>query len=197
MGRARSSSIVHLELSRSFPVGLGRACEVLSGDELDWLGLRVAGDDLPTGTRRYQTDLSLPIRGRSPQMVLRKAAFVELGAVRSTDVGCQLEISWRSATLAPLFPVFVGHLSVAADEIRLEGYYAPPGGDLGLVLDRALLGIAARGTARWFLERVALALGDGVPMTERAPALVRTAGETPGRPPQPRLSRASGDSQDD
>jgi hypothetical protein len=57
--------------------------------------------------------------------------------------------------MAPLFPVFSGHLTLTPSELRLEGYYAPPAGELGAVLDRAFLNIAARGTARWFLARVA------------------------------------------
>jgi len=47
---------------------------------------------------------------------------------------------------------------VTSSELRLEGYYAPPGGELGVILDRAFLNIAARGTARWFLAKVATAL---------------------------------------
>ena len=65
--------------------------------------------------------------------------------------------------MAPLFPVFGGHLLVTATELRLEGFYAPPGGEFGAVLDRAFLSIAARGTARWFLERTAEVVGAGQP----------------------------------
>jgi hypothetical protein len=65
-----------------------------------------------------------------------------------------VEISWRSATLAPLFPVFSGWLTVGPGELRLDGYYAPPGGALGLAADRALLRLAARGTARWLLGQL-------------------------------------------
>ena len=75
--------------------------------------------------------------------------------MRQTADGCDIEIGWQSSSLAPLFPVFAGHLTLTPSEIRLEGYYAPPGGDLGAVLDKAFLSIAARGTARWFLERAA------------------------------------------
>ncbi len=88
-------------------------------------------------------------------MTFKKAAFVDVGPVRPLSDGSrEVEISWRSSSLAPLFPVFAGHLALTPAEIRLEGYYAPPGGEVGLVLDRAFLNIAARGTARWFLGRV-------------------------------------------
>ena len=67
-------------------------------------------------------------------------------------------IAWRSATMAPLFPVFAGALEVLPDELVLDGWYAPPGGSAGLVVDRAFLNLAARGTARWFLDRIAEAI---------------------------------------
>jgi hypothetical protein len=53
------------------------------------------------------------------------------------------------------------------DRFELDGRYAPPGGSIGYVLDRALLHIAARGTGRWFLQKVLTAL-DG--------ALIRAGG---------------------
>ena len=42
--------------------------------------------------------------------------------------------------------------------MTIGGWYAPPGGALGQVADRALLHLAAEGTARWLLgelDRVA------------------------------------------
>ncbi len=72
--------------------------------------------------------------------------------------GWLIPIEWRAATLTPLFPVFVGDLRIRSDRIELDGHYAPPGGTIGYVLDRALLRIAARGTARWFLRKVVSAL---------------------------------------
>jgi hypothetical protein len=121
-----------------------------------WLGTPVAS---PTADRRrYLTDLSLPVRDHSPQLTFRKAAYVDMGEARATADGCELEIGWQSSSLAPLFPVFAGRLRVTPTEITLEGFYAPPGGEFGAVLDRAFLNIAARGTARWFLERAAEAL---------------------------------------
>jgi hypothetical protein len=75
--------------------------------------------------------------------------------------------------MAPLFPVFSGHLTLTPAELRLEGFYAPPAGELGAVLDRAFLNIAARGTARWFLERVAQVLASS-PAADRSVARLRT-----------------------
>jgi hypothetical protein len=72
-------------------------------------------------------------------------------------------ISWRAAGLAPLFPVFSGRLRWADGELALDGYYAPPGGGLGMVADRLLLNVAARGTARLLLEKIAAAMRGEAP----------------------------------
>jgi hypothetical protein len=37
------------------------------------------------------------------------------------------------------------------EELSISGWYAPPGGVVGRAADRALLHIAAEGTARWLL----------------------------------------------
>lgn len=101
-------------------------------------------------------------------MALRKAAFVDLGAVESRGGGCAVEIAWRSSNLAPLFPVFAGHLTVGSGRLLVEGCYAPPGGEIGLILDRALLGVVARRTAVWLLGVV----GDALAAHVSAPELL-------------------------
>jgi hypothetical protein len=68
--------------------------------------------------------------------------------------GWVVPIEWRAAGAAPLFPVFVGRLSIGADRLALDGHYAPPFGMVGYLLDRALLAVATRRTAAWFLGRV-------------------------------------------
>lgn len=103
---------------------------------------------------RFLTDLSLPVHDRAPRLTFRKAAHVDLGAAHPTRDGCELEVNWQSASFAPLFPVFAGKLTVTATEIALDGFYAPPGGEIGAALDRAFLNVAARGTARWFMSQV-------------------------------------------
>jgi hypothetical protein len=126
--------------------------------DASWLGSPV---DYPEGgpeVRRYLTDLALPLSAGGGRVEVRKAAYVDIGPIRPTERGCEVHIAWRSATLAPLFPVFAGRLWVDAHGLRLDGYYAPPGGRIGMAIDRAILHIAARGTARWFLERVAAAV---------------------------------------
>ena len=89
------------------------------------------------------------------RLILTPQQIIDAALAASTADGCVVEISWQSSSLAPLFPVFAGHLTVSPTELRLEGYYAPPGGGIGAALDRAFLNIAARGTARWFLPEPA------------------------------------------
>ena len=113
-----------------------------------------ARDAVP-GYRRYAVDLRLRVGGDAAGLTtFRKAAFVDLGQVRPTRAGFEAEISWRAATAAPLFPVFSGELRVGPDVLAISGLYAPPGGPLGLVADRALLHVAATGTARWLLMEI-------------------------------------------
>jgi hypothetical protein len=145
------SHMTPLRLVQRASIDLVRAVPLLTEQATAWLGTPVPAPR--RGCRRYLTDLRLPIRDRSPSLVFNKAAYVDLGEVRDTPDGFELEIGWQSSSLAPLFPVFAGHLTLTSTQLRLEGYYAPPGGEFGAVLDKAFLGIAARGTARWFLER--------------------------------------------
>jgi hypothetical protein len=175
-----------LRISDRTPPGVDRDCLPAALADASWLGTAV--DSPRPGTRRYLTDLSLPVREHRPAISFSKAAYVDLGPVRQMPDGWEVEIGWRSSSLAPLFPVFAGRLIVTATEVTLDGYYAPPGGELGAVLDRSFLNIAARGTARWFLARVCAALA-----CDRAAEI-----EAPGRPagqPGPSLApdRAAGE----
>ena len=107
---------------------------------------------------RHLVDLELRVSEQTPRVTFRKAAYVDVGrasaparADRSGDL-----VARRG--LAPLFPVFSGTLSWADDELSLDGYYAPPGGGIGIIADRLLLNVAARGTARLLLEKIAAAM---------------------------------------
>jgi hypothetical protein len=144
-----------------------RAVPLLTDQAASWLGIPMS----PTrpGRRRYLTDLSLPIREHAPSLVFRKAAYVDVGQPQPAHDGYEIEIDWQSS-LAPLFPVFAGRLTLTSTELRLEGYYAPPGGEFGAVLDKVFLSIAARGTARWFLERTAEVVSAPEPVVD-LPAL--------------------------
>jgi hypothetical protein len=97
-------------------------------------------------------------------VTFRKAAYVDHGPFRATTDGGSIEVAWRASTLAPLFPVFSGELRLEGRDATLTGLYAPPGGVVGRVADRALLRVAATGTARWLLatlDRAARGEGEG------------------------------------
>lgn len=125
----------------------------LLADERPWAALR--GEPSPTGgIRRFGLDLKLRLGGDAALTTFSKAAFLDLGPVERSEVGWQCEIGWQASSLAPLFPVFAGRLRVVPNEMRIEGLYAPPGGVVGRVADRALLHVAANGTAHWLLREI-------------------------------------------
>lgn len=152
-GTARLSARVPAKVTRR------RALAVLGREgRAAWLGDPVAAptDD---GYERHLVDLELRVSEQTPRLTFRKAAYVDVGIAQARHVGpIEVPISWRAAGLAPLFPVFSGTLTWAGDELRLVGYYAPPGGGIGIMADRLLLNVAARGTARLLLERIAAAM---------------------------------------
>lgn len=155
----QADDVATLRVHRAGPLDVRRLCPLLTDG--DWLGQVVDVEGLPPDTTRYLTDLVLPLPPDGRLLSLHKAAFVDLGpVVVRSDGGCDMEIAWRSASLAPLFPVFAGHLSARATGLTIEGHYAPPGGIVGRTADRMLLHTAARGTARWFLGHLASALRD-------------------------------------
>jgi hypothetical protein len=145
-----------LDVTLATAVDLARVPTTFGGPEAPWLGERAP--DGPDGTRRFSCDLELQV-GPSARSLFKKAAVVGLGQPRPVGVMWIVPIEWFAATLAPLFPVFVGELRLTPDRIELHGTYVPPGGVLGYTLDRALLHVAARGTGRWLLRRVASILG--------------------------------------
>lgn len=154
-----SARLAHLLVTQPF---IGSAAAVRRAIEHPdaWLGQRVTTDE-PGSGRRYLTDLRLRIGDQPGRATFHKAAYVDLGRVRRLGEREEVEVSWRAATLAPLFPVFSGKLTFGGDELRLEGWYAPPGGAIGFVADRALLKIAARGTGRWLLDELVEAADRG------------------------------------
>jgi hypothetical protein len=120
-----------------------------------WLGRTIAAPPEHPEHRRVETDLAFALPAEARTLTFRKAAFVDIGPVRRDGRTCSAEIGWRASTLAPLFPVFGGRVEARDGVLRLDGVYAPPGGGIGLLVDRALLHFVAQRTAIWFLERVA------------------------------------------
>lgn len=147
---------VPLRVRQAGSIGLDQAILALS--DLSWLGHPTHGAPDHPQMRRVATDLDLPILDGSSTVPVRKAAFIDLGPARQVGDRVLVEIAWRSASFAPLFPVFAGQLSISANDIVLDGRYAPPLGKLGLLIDGALLHLVARRTASALIARMAKAL---------------------------------------
>jgi hypothetical protein len=144
-------SFVRLDASMPLDADPDRVSDILQADAGGWLS---GAERLPDagGLRRYAVDLRLRVgRDDAGVTTFRKAAFLDLGNVHRDGARSEVEISWRAASGAPLFPVFSGLLSVGPRELRIEGLYAPPGGVVGRIADRVLLHTAANATARWLL----------------------------------------------
>jgi hypothetical protein len=118
-----------------------------------WLGISNIGEHGPDGTRRFLIDMLLPV-GDGRSIAFRKATAVDLAPSRNVADGWVIPISWRAITLQPLFPVFSGELRITKGEVRLEGRYAPPGGQIGRLADRLLMHLAAERTGRWLVGRL-------------------------------------------
>lgn len=157
-----AAAVVKLRTTRRARFELDHTLELLEAPDQAWLGESTSDAD-GSARRSYRADLRMPLPAGSHQVTVQKAAIVELGPIERADGSLIVGISWRSANMAPLFPVLVGRLTITAESVTLDGWYAPPGGRVGLALDRALLGVAARRTARWFLEQLAEAVGSGPP----------------------------------
>lgn len=148
---------VALRVRRPCTVDLGRA--ILALGDLSWLGRPTdAPPDRPQ-VRQVATDLDLPILDGSSPGPVRKAAFIDLGPAQQVGNSVLVEIAWRSASFAPLFPVFAGQLAISVNAIVLHGRYAPPSGKLGLLLDQALLHLVAQRTASALVARLAKEFG--------------------------------------
>jgi hypothetical protein len=146
-------------------VDLARVPEVLT--DAGWLGTEISVE--AGGMRRIASDLVLGVGAERP-VTFRKSMVIGLGRVVGEGDGYAAAIEWQSANLVALFPVFVGRVEIGCDLVAIEGHYAPPFGLIGTVLDRALLGIAARATARFVLNKLIGALGGtgAVPMEPTA-----------------------------
>lgn len=161
MATIRSTSIedgvarLHVERSTTDPGH--HLCAALA--DLRWLGTPADPPAAHPELRRIATDLGFTMSGGDRPLTLRKGAFVDVGPIRSIEAGCSATIAWQASTLAPLFPVFAGTLESTEDRLLLEGAYAPPGGGVGLLVDRAILRIVATRTAAGFLDRLVTRLG--------------------------------------
>jgi hypothetical protein len=152
---ADGAPVVALQVSHEAEIDLARVPAVFGAEAAEWLGQATGRD--AAGFDTYLCDLELRV---SPERrtAFKKSAIVSVGVPRQVGSSWIVPIEWRAATMAPLFPVFAGRLEITAAEVTLDGHYAPPFGLVGYVMDRGVLGIVGRGTARWFLAKAAAAL---------------------------------------
>lgn len=144
---------VPLLVRRLGSVDLDRVIAALA--DLAWLGWPVSAPTDRPDLRRVATDLELPIRDGSATGPIRTATYIDIGQGKLVGDRVVVELAWQSALFAPLFPVFAGEARFSADDIVLDGRYAPPLGAVGLLLDRAILHFVARRTAGALLARLA------------------------------------------
>ncbi len=154
---AADADVVELHARLRSDIDLARVPDAFGNRAVDWLGSSTGAR--ADGWSGYLCDLEVHASQGGPVLV-RKSAIVHIGAPRATPSGWVVPIEWRAATLAPLFPVFVGSLAIEAHRIAIDGWYAPPFGAIGHALDRAVLSVAARATARWFIAKLADAVAD-------------------------------------
>ncbi len=153
------SGLVRLVASVPFNGEPTVVAHLLEAGAAAWGGEPVG--DAPTGMRRFSVDLRLRVGGPDSGLVtFRKAALLDIGWPQRTGNRWAAEIAWRAANAMPLFPVFSGELNMVPGSLWLTGLYAPPGGVLGRLADRALLHVAANGTARWVLGELERAARD-------------------------------------
>lgn len=151
-----------LEVVIPAAVNRARAAAVLGVERSAWLAELVDDGRDQAGRARYLLDLELRVSDLAPPVSFRKAAFVDVGPLDASISGpLVVEIAWCAAGMTPLFPVFAGTLSWHDGDLKLDGVYAPPGGAVGAMADRPLLTVAARGTGRRLLERIAQAMAEG------------------------------------
>lgn len=138
-----NSETVPLEVRRTATIDILEATKALF--EIGWLG--TSGPTPNPEIRSVTTELVLPVLDGSASSPIRKSAVMKIGLPHSVGDAVAVDISWRSATYAPLFPVFGGRLLVTGRDVALVGRYAPPFGHFGLLMDRGLLHFVARRTA--------------------------------------------------
>lgn len=153
MSTPPTPNVARISLTRILRADPAALCALL--DDPSWLGRDVGAAPGRPDLRRVETDLAFGLGDGRGTVTFRKGALVDIGrSDGGSGATCIGEVDWRAATLAPLFPVFSGTLEVRDGGLVLDGVYAPPGGGVGLLVDRAILHHVAERTGIWFLDRV-------------------------------------------
>ena len=147
--------------------------------EPTWLGRVVGAPPGRPDLLRVEADLAFVLHTDRRVLTFRKAALVDMGVVSLDEKGCAGDIGWQAASFAPLFPVFAGRLVVQPTGLNLQGVYAPPSGDIGLLIDRMFLHYFAQRTADWFLDRL---VANATPVTDTPPRAQRATARSRGEP---------------
>lgn len=106
------------------------------------------------------------LRYRQAGRHIERQVVVEAGPVQRFAYGVTVRLEWRAARHAELYPELEGHLRLergqpAGSRLRFDARYAPPAGQVGVAVDRALMHRVARASVEDFVDRVASALADG------------------------------------
>lgn len=129
------------------------------------------GDDLTTdGGQAFRAGESVLLRaGFGP---LSKRVAVDTLPATVHDDAIVISVRWiATGPAGEFFPALDGQIELAPVEpestrITFRGSYRPPMGEVGAALDRALLGRAARATARTFVESLRQRVLEPQPGTE-------------------------------
>ena len=154
----RDGGAARLEVTRTLRTDPSRLWTELA--DPSWLGEVIPGPSDRPELIRVETDLAFALSTDPRTLTFRKAAFVDIAVVTDRAGVPHAEIAWRASTLAPLFPVFAGTITLRDGTIHLRGVYAPPGGGVGLLVDRGFLHHFARRTGAWFLDRLSTRLAE-------------------------------------
>lgn len=105
---------------------------------------------------------------------LGRTVALHLGEPAGSGEQLEVPLIWEASGPLGLFPRFEGKLRLTGldpqrCELSLSGYYRPPLGRAGQVLDEALLARVARAALRTFLRRVASGLEEEQPGPGRKP----------------------------
>ncbi len=147
-----AESVAKLDVSRALHSDSRRLCVALS--DPSWLGQIVSPPPDRPDLVRVETDVAFILRNDGREITFKKAALIDVGMGPAGATGCVGEIGWRASSFSPLFPVFAGRLSITGNRIALQGVYAPPGGQLGLLIDKSMIHGFAEKTARWLLDKI-------------------------------------------
>lgn len=90
---------------------------------------------------------------------LASLVLFEIGLPTVTTGGCSYPVKWRATGAASLFPRLQADLELAdlggSVIVTLRGTYDPPLGEVGRMVDRAVLGRVADATVKSWVDRLA------------------------------------------